>query len=114
MLPARRRANLSVLFAEESVPQTPRGAMQEVSFLGFERGERLLHVQVELGGPADSGAALSKVAFGPLGHYGLVSDNMSDEVEEALRHLLFDDEVGFLDDDLLANVIQGHEDRVHP
>jgi hypothetical protein len=39
---------------------------------------------------------------------------VSHKVEQALRHLLLDDEVSFLDDDLLADVIQGHEDGGHP
>ena len=39
---------------------------------------------------------------------------MGDKVEQTAGHLLLDDEVGLLDDDLLALVVEGHEDGGHP
>ena len=88
--------------------------MQQASLLGLERLVGAFHVEIELRRPADRGAALGEVAFIPFREQCLVADDVRDKVEQALRHLLFDDEVRVLDDDLLADVIERHEDGPHP
>ena len=105
---------LDSLPVEEAMVEAPRCAVEQASLLGLERGVGALDVDVELGGPANAGTALGKFTLGSLGHHGLVSHDMGDKIEQALRHPFLDDEVGFLDDDFLANVVEGHEYGVHP
>ena len=82
--------------------------------LGLEGLGGTLDVGVELRRPTDHGTAFGEIALGPSGQQSLVAHHVSDKVEQALGHLLLDDQVGIFDDDLLANIIQRHEDSGHP
>jgi hypothetical protein len=48
--------------------------------------------------------ARNEVAVGPFCENSLIADDVSDEVEQALRHLLLDYEICVLDDDLFADI----------
>ena len=104
----------AALAPDDASPCAPDSVVQQAGLLGLEGLVGALDVEVELRRPADRGAALGVVALGPLGEQRLVAHDVGDKVEQTLRHLLLDDQVGILDDDLFANVVQGHEDGRHP
>jgi hypothetical protein len=88
--------------------------MHQPHLFGFQCGVRALDVDIELRRPANGGAAFHIIAFGPLGQHRFVAHDVRNEIQQALRHSFFDNQVRFLDDDLFANVIERHENRRHP
>lgn len=99
---------------EKPVIEAPGGVVEEAHLLGFEGGVGALDVAVELGGPADGGAHFGVVACSPLGEHGLIADDVGDEIEQAVRHLFLDNQVRLFDDDLFADIVEGHEYGGHP